>query len=101
MQIILSSKNMQLTEGLKTFVNRKVAKFAKFFSPNSSLQVLIDVDHKKHGAPDEAVVEMVSDLGKKHIAVRETGKTFYKAFFGAISKMKSSLSRESDRSHEH
>ncbi len=99
MQVTFSSKNLALTSGLETFVTSKLQKFSKFSSRGlSRMQVILNIDRRKKGDTQDAVVELIGDLKGKPITVRDQGDTFYKAFFGAVSKMKSRLSKEKDKS---
>lgn len=98
MQIIYSSKNLELTDGFKTFVERKLTKLKKFTSLGlSHLFVNVDVDRKHKGGSEDAVVEIVGNLNQKQVAVRDQGSTFYKAFFGAVAKLQTTLSREKEK----
>lgn len=99
MQIIFSSKNMVLTEGLKIFVTRKLQKVQKFASAGlSKIFVNLDVNRKHKGVLEDAVVEIVSDVKHKKIAVKEQGKTFYQAFFSALEKMTRLVKKTKDKS---
>src|SRR5882724_2907698 len=98
MQIIFSSKNTELTDGLKTLIERKLAKFKKFASLGiSNIFVNLDVDRKHHGGHEDATVELISDMKQKKVAVVEKDKTFFKAFFAATKKLESILSKEKDK----
>jgi ribosomal subunit interface protein len=95
MQVTFSSKNLVLTNGLETFITSKLQKFSKFSSRGlSRIQVILNIDRRKKGDAQDAVVELISDMRGKPIIVRDHADTFYKAFFGAITKMKSRLSKE-------
>ena len=91
MQISFSSKNLDLTDGLQTFITAKLQKFSKF---SSRIQVILHIDRRKKGDAQDAVVELIGDLQGQPITVRDQGDTFYKAFFGAIEKMKSRVARK-------
>ncbi len=95
MQVSIASKNVPLTEGLKTFITSKIEKLSKYSSEKlSNLQIILDVDSKRKGASTDAVVEIVGTLKGKHITVTDVGSDFYKAFFGAMDKMKVRLIKE-------
>lgn len=94
MQISLSGKNLELTAGLQTFITSKLLKFSKFSSRGlSRIQVILNIDRRKKGDTQDAVVELIGELQGKSITVRDQADTFYKAFFGAITKMKSRLAK--------
>ena len=93
MLITLSSKNLQLTDGLKTFLIARLSKLQKFTSKLSHIHILLDVDRKHKGTAVDSTVELIGDIDGKTIAVRESSSTFYKAFFGAIDKMKVRMKR--------
>lgn len=98
MQIIFSSKNMLLTEGLKTFITNKLSKLKKYTSLGlSNIFVNLDVDKKRRGGGEDAVVEIVSDMRQKKVAVVERDETFFKAFFSAIRKLERLISKEKDQ----
>ncbi len=99
MQIIFSSKNIELTDGLKTFIERKLQKLKTISSSLglSNIFINLDVERKHKGAYEDAVVELVGDVNKKTVVVREQGKTFYQAFFGALTKMKHVMLREKEK----
>ncbi|MEP7167145.1 MAG: ribosome-associated translation inhibitor RaiA [Candidatus Woesebacteria bacterium] len=95
MQVSLTSKNILLTDGLQAFIFSKLQKFSKFSSRGlSRIQVVLNIDRRKKGDTQDAVVELIGDMGGKPITVRDQGATFYQAFFGAITKMKSRLAKE-------
>lgn len=94
MNISFVSKNLELTDGLQTFITSKLLKFSKFSSRGlSRMQVILNIDRRKKGDTQDAVVELIGELAGKPITVRDQGDTFYKAFFGAITKMKNRLSK--------
>lgn len=98
MQIIFSSKNMELTDGLKTFIVRKLEKLKKYTSLGlSKIFVNVDVDRTRKGGSEDAVVELVSDMRQKKVAVVERDETFFKAFFSATRKLERVISKEKDQ----
>src|SRR5258708_1309214 len=99
MNIIFSSKNVELTDGLKTFIERKTQKLKTISSSLglSHLFVNLDVERKHKGVREDAVVELVGDVNKKTVVVREQGETFYQAFFGALTKMKQVMLKEKEK----
>ena len=95
MEVSFTGKNIVLTDGLQTFITSKLAKFAKFSSLGiSRIQVILNIDKRKKGDVQDSSVELIADLKGKPIIVRERAQDFYKAFFGAIAKMKSRLAKE-------
>lgn len=101
MRIILSSKNVELTDGLKTFIERKTSKLKSLSSSLglSHISIHVDVNHSHKGVDEDAVVELVGDVHRKKVVVRQQGKTFYAAFFVALAKMKQLLVREKEKAH--
>lgn len=98
MQITVATKNIPLTDGLRQFITSKIEKFSRYSSRGlSHIQVILDVDRKKGGAIEDAVVEFVGLLHGKHLAVRATGSSFYTAFYDAMAKMKTVLSKQKER----
>lgn len=98
MQIIFSSKNLQLTDGLKTFIERKLEKLKKYTSLGlSKVNVNLDVDKSRKGGGEDAVVELVSDMRQMKVAVVERDETFFKAFFSALRKLERLISKEKDQ----
>lgn len=93
MLITLSSKNLELTEGLKTFLTSRIIKLQRFTSKISHIHVLLDVNRRHKGTAIDSTVELIGDVGGRKIAVRESSNTFYKAFFGAVDKMKVRIKR--------
>lgn len=87
MQLILSSKNVPLTSGLKTFVTQRLSKLSKLPSL-SSVQVLIDVNRHKHQKESLATVELIGSVEGKTVMVKEHAKNFYAAFFKAVDTLK-------------
>lgn len=98
MHVILSSKNIPLTEGLKTFITSRIDKLKKY-SPQQlqQLEVVVDVDRKKHAKNEEAVVEIVGQIKGKPLAAKQSAPTFYKAFFGAVAKMRSEITKAKEK----
>lgn len=90
---------MELTDGLKTFVQRKLQKLDKFTSTLgiSNITVNLDVDRARKGVAEDARVELISDLKQKKIAVRQQDRTFFKAFFSALRKLETLIEKEKDR----
>ncbi len=98
MQVTLCSKNILLTDGLKDFIMTRTVKLSKYASSTlQGIQVLLDIDKKKKGSAQDAVVEMIGTVKGKRLTVRESSSTFYKAFFGAMEKMKRLLLKEKKR----
>lgn len=98
MQIIFSTKNMELTEGLKTFIQRKLSRLKKYTSLGlSNVFVNLDVNRSRKGGKDDAVVELVSDMRQKKVAIIEHDETFFKAFFSALRKMERVISKEKEQ----
>ncbi len=95
MQVSLTSKNIPLTSGLKTFITSKLEKLSKYSSNYlTNLTVILDVDSKRKGAKTDAIVEIVGNVKGRQIAVKEMGADFYSTFFGALGKMKTRLIKE-------
>ncbi len=95
MQVSFASKNVPLTDSLKAFITSKLAKLSKFSSSKlNSLQVILDVDSRKKRTNADAVIELVGEYEGKPLIVRESGKNFYTAFYGAFDKMKVRLIKE-------
>lgn len=95
MNISFVSKNILLTQGLRSFLTERLQKLQKFSSQKfDQLQVILDIQtHKKAGAASSHI-ELVGDINGKKVVVRESGKTFYQAFFGAVHKMKSRIAKK-------
>lgn len=95
MQIILSSKHVPFTEGMKAFVHTKIERL-RLFSPITQLHVILDVDRTKQGNSKDAVIELVATLRGKRIAVRQSARNFNAAFYGAIDKLKTLVVKEKE-----
>lgn len=100
MQIIFSSRDLPFTDQIKQLVTSRLLALGKFSSSLSNIRVVLDVERNKRGVSQDAVVELIGDIKGKRLAVRETGATFYKAFFGALKKMKTRVRREVEK-HRH
>jgi putative sigma-54 modulation protein len=48
MKLTISAKNMELTEGLKSAVERKLSKLDKYFEPNIQAHVTLSVEKLRH-----------------------------------------------------
>lgn len=96
MQLILSSKNVPLTSGLKTFVTQRLSKLSKLPSV-SSVQVLIDVNRHKHQKDFAATVELIGSVEGKTVMVKEQAHNFYAAFFKAVETLKLRLIQQKKR----
>jgi ribosomal subunit interface protein len=78
-----------------------LAKLKKYTSLGlSNVNVNLDLDKSRKGSGEDAVVELVSDMRQKKVAVRETDKTFFKAFFTAVSKLERIVSKEKEQRSE-
>lgn len=95
MEVSFASKNVPLTDSLKTFITSKLSKLSKFSSSKlKNLQIILDIDSRKKRTNADAVVELVGEYEGKPLIVRESGKNFYSAFYGAFDKMKTRLTKE-------
>lgn len=95
MEVSFASKNVPLNDSLKTFITSKLEKLSKYSSQKlSKLQIILDIDSRKKRTNADAVVELVGDFEGKPIIVRDSGKNFYTAFYGAFDKMKSRVTKE-------
>lgn len=89
---------MELTDGLKTFIERKLNKLKKYTSLGlSNIFVNLDVDRKRKGGTEDAVVEIVGDMRQKKVAIVERDETFFKAFFTALRKLERVISKEKEQ----
>lgn len=48
MKFIISGKNLEITEGLRDRVNKKLGKLEKFFSPEAEAHVTMSVEKSRH-----------------------------------------------------
>lgn len=47
MNIIISGKNIELTDGLKKAVNEKIGKLSRYFTPSTEIQVTLSVEKER------------------------------------------------------
>jgi ribosomal subunit interface protein len=95
MQIMFSSKTVELTDKVKGFLLEKLDRLKKF--PSLGLeQIQIVVDRvKRHGkTTSEAEVEVVAQMRGHRFAFKEVGENLYQAFYKVYEKMERRLSRE-------
>ena len=48
MNIIISGKNIEVTEGLRSAVTEKLGKLEKYFTPDTDVNVTLSVEKERH-----------------------------------------------------
>ena len=88
MQIQFSSKTFELTDSVKEFLQKKLAKLQKYSKLGvSNIQVVIDRVKRGKRTTSDAKVEVVAQMKGKRLAFKEVGSNLYQAFYRVYEKM--------------
>ena len=95
MNIMLSSKTVELTEQVKQFFREKLARLQKFPSLGvRNVEVVVDRVKRKGRNTSDATVEVITEVKGRRIAFKEIGANLYQAFFRVYSKVEEKFRRE-------
>lgn len=79
MQIDLSGKNVELTEAIKNYVEKKITGLEKFFDRITKAKVIVGLETNHHQKGEIFFCECRLDLPGKEIFVLRNEKDLYKA----------------------
>ena len=95
MNIMLSSKTVELTEQVKQFFRKKLARLQKFPSLGvRKVEVVVDRVKRKGRNTSDATVEVITEVKGRRFAFKEIGSNLYQAFFRVYSKLEEKFRRE-------
>lgn len=94
MQFVFSSKTVELTDKVKSFMLEKVERLQKFSSLGLN-QLHIVIDRVKRGGKttSEAQVEVVAQVKGARFAFKEVGDNLYQAFYRVFHKVEQKLGK--------
>lgn len=94
MQIMFSSKTVELTDKVKSFIVEKMERLHKFSSLGiNQLQVVVDRVKRNGKSTSQAQVEVVAQLKGARFAFKEVGDNLYQAFYKVFAKVEQKLER--------
>lgn len=101
MFILFSSKTVELTERLKSFLMKKLLRLKKFSSSGiRGVNVVIDRVKRKGRTTSAASVELIADIRGRKFAFSEVGENVYQAFYRVYGKLDQFVRKELKKSRE-
>lgn len=95
MHIMFSSKTVEMTGKLKSFVLKKLQRLSKFPALGiEHLQVVIDRVKRGSRSTSEAQVEVIAKIKGNRYAFKEIGANVYQAFYRVYTKVEQKLGKE-------
>lgn len=92
---MFSSKTVEMTGKLKSFVLKKLQRLSKFPALGiEHLQVVIDRVKRGSRSTSEAQVEVIAKIKGCRYAFKEIGANVYQAFYRVYTKVEEKLRRE-------
>ena len=88
MQIVISARHGNLTEGTQQFIREKSEKLLRFFERLTRIEITVDFQN-----PQPKVELLVSAEHKHDFVARETAETVHAAFDLVLRKMEQQLKR--------
>ena len=79
MKITVSSKNFEVTEGIRQHVAAQAEKLSRFSEKISQVQVFLETVERKHNDPQANAATVVVKVPGKDIAVTKTAVEMYEA----------------------
>lgn len=86
MNIIIKTKNLELTSGWETFINEKVGKLEKFLQ-GVSVEVSLEKETVRHRKGEVFFVEIMAPLPEKNLVARAKGEDLEKIIIEAKDEM--------------
>jgi ribosomal subunit interface protein len=84
MNVLVHSKTLQVTEGIRTFVSRQVSKISKLSQPVQEIRVFLENVRTTQGLNQEAKVKVKISLPGRDVFVSSRAKDLYFAISQAI-----------------
>ncbi|HHX58950.1 MAG TPA: ribosome-associated translation inhibitor RaiA [Candidatus Moranbacteria bacterium] len=81
MNIIISGKNMDITDALRRQINKKVGKLERYFLPGTEAQVTLSVEKNRH------IVEVTIPFNGKIIRAEESTDNMYASIDMVLDKL--------------
>lgn len=103
MQIIITGKNIELTDAIKAYVEKKIGGLDKFYSGIIRAQVEVGMDSKHHLKGKVFVAECKLEVPGNDLFASKMEKTLYKAidkvkdYLGAELKKRKAKTMEQDK----
>lgn len=95
MQIMMSSKTVELTDRLKAFVDGKLARLKKYPSLGiQQIEVVVDRVKRNGRTTSDAAIEVIAQIKGRRFAFKETAANVYQAFYRVYEKAEKKLRRE-------
>ncbi|MFZ7133955.1 MAG: ribosome hibernation-promoting factor, HPF/YfiA family [Eubacteriales bacterium] len=85
MRVRIYGKNLEVTEGLKSILEKKLSKFDKYFSPNIETTATLSTQKNKH------VLELTIQLNGTILRAEEATDDMYTSIDKAINKIEGQL----------
>lgn len=90
MQIITTGKNIDLTEAIKDYVDKKISSLEKFYDKITLAHVIVGIENHHHQKGDVFMCECKLNLTGEDLFISKTEQDLYKA----IDKVRDHLEEE-------
>ncbi|MDF2879493.1 MAG: hypothetical protein K0R54_50 [Clostridiaceae bacterium] len=94
MKTLITAKNFELTEGIKTYIQEKLSKFDKFVTKETTSKVVLEI--KKYGQK----IEITVPVNNRFVRVESIDDYLYVAIDMAIDKLKIQIDKYIDKINE-
>ena len=91
MRIVVSGKNMDVTNALKERVEKKLSKFDRFFGPNSEAHATLSVEKNRH------IIEVMIPFHGSLIRGEEATEDMYTSIDNVVEKIEKQMSKQKTR----
>lgn len=100
MPFIISSKGADLTPAIKSFAEEKTKRFNKYEDNITQTIVELQVSFLKEGKLKSCTVEIILQIPKAILKIKETDEDMYKAIDKAVDRMEEELRRHKEKCDE-
>lgn len=97
MSFIISSKGTDLTPSIKSFAEEKTQRFNKYEDNITQTIVELQVSFLKEGKLKSCTAEIILQIPKAILKIKETDEDLYKAIDKAVDRMEEELRRHKEK----
>lgn len=91
MRIVVSGKNMDVTNALRERVEKKLSKFDRFFGPNAEAHATLSVEKNRH------IIEVMIPFHGSLIRGEEATEDMYTSIDNVVEKIEKQMSKQKTR----
>lgn len=95
MHIILTGRRIALTEAMRTYAEKKLARLSKHYNRISEMEVVVDEEGSQH-----KVEIIVKADNHQRFVVNEVAEDAYACLDGAVDKIERQLTRHKEKSRD-